>query len=158
MVELSGLLLLQKCNQFTSLWETAARRHSSRTGQTLAAQLSSFLPGHSGLQGVELSWRTSLWKRGWNKQPVHVEFGSANLAGMLGGCASVQGQIPICIFWSLEGRCRFQPNTSWEHRGSHCCSPHWAKAVEWRFQFQSCQSSAITETHSFLTVTQFLSS
>lgn len=41
--------------------------------------------------------------------------------------------------------------------GSHCCSPHWAKGVEWRFQFQSCQSSAITETHSFLTVTQFLS-
>lgn len=60
MVGLSGLLLLKKCSQFTSLWETGARRHSTRTGKTLAAQLSSFLPSRSGLQGVELSWGTSL--------------------------------------------------------------------------------------------------
>jgi len=157
MLGLSALLLLQKCNQFTSLWATAVHVHSSRTVKKSAAQLSSFLPTHSGLQRMGLSSGTSLWQCGPDRQPAKSEFGSANLAGMLGKCACVQRQIPIWISWSLEGCCRFQPSTSWEHWGSHCCSPHWAKGVEWRFQFQSCQSSAITETHSFLTVTQFLS-
>lgn len=91
--------------------------------------------------GVGLSLGTLLWQQDWDKQPGCSQAWvckPCKNAVWVCTCAGIDPDRDLSeLGWSLQTPARLQaavgslswqllPSTSWEHRGSLCCSLHWA--------------------------------